>query len=308
MISIATTHEAAEAAANFLCEAGAAGVEIEDPAIINAYRQSGAWDYAALPVPTDTETVIIKAYLPADEAVPEKVATLRRRLAGLKECGLNAGKAAVTWHQIEEEDWAHKWRQYFHPFHVGKRVVVKPSWEKYTPAPEEVVVELDPGLAFGTGTHPSTALCLRLLEKHVFPGAVVLDIGTGSGILAVAAVKLGASRVVAVDNDSLALRAARENVARNGMARQIVVQQSDLLQAVEVMTADIVVANIVADAIIRLAPAVSSYLTRDGLFVASGIITQRLAEVTAAIEGAGLSVTTVEKEGGWAAIAAVRRA
>lgn len=307
MISIATSHAGVEGAANFLWETGVAGVEIEDPLAGVTGCQQGLWDYADLPTAADRETVIVKAYLPAHAATPEVIDSLRRRMVALKACGIDTGTAQVSCRQVDDADWTDQWRRYFHTHKVGEKLVIKPSWEKYRAAPGEVVLALDPGAAFGTGLHASTTLCLRCLEKFITPGAVVLDVGTGSGILAVAAAKLGAVQVVALDHDPLAVQTARDNVFRNGLSGRIDVRQSDLLQRAESVQAQVVVANIVADVVMRLAPAVPAHLVAGGRFIAGGIITERLTEVTAVIASCGFLLEDVVQERGWAAVVATRQ-
>lgn len=160
----------------------------------------------------------------------EIAAELAPRLAELKAFGIDPGKAEISWKTVDEEDWAHAWKQYFKPLRVSNRLTIKPVWEEYTPASaEEKIIEIDPGMAFGTGTHPTTALCLRALEKHVAPGDEVIDVGTGSGILAAGAVLLGAKSVLALDLDPVAVASARQNVVLNRLETAVTVKESDLL-------------------------------------------------------------------------------
>jgi len=176
--------------------------------------------------------------------------------------------------------------------------VIKPTWREYTAGKGDVVIELDPGMAFGTGTHHTTVMCLRMLEDTLQPGATVFDIGTGSGILAVAAAKLGAGAVRAVDLDPLAVRVATENIAINKVAAIVTASQGDLLSGVDGQ-ADIIVANIIADVIVQMAPAVPGRLSDGGLFIAGGIIADRLGDVTKALLSNGLTLERVAEEGCW---------
>lgn len=302
-ISIQTTHEATEAVADIFHRLGASGVVIEDPELINSYRRSGTWDYCAIPEQEDTYTVTVKAYLPADDELDDKLRLLEKGIDGLAGHGVNKGRGLVSCREVREEDWANAWKEHFHPVRVGERLVVKPTWEDYPAAPGDVVVELDPGMAFGTGTHQTTAMCLALLEETVRPGDTVYDVGTGSGILAVAASKLGAGRVRAVDNDPLAVRIAAENIAVNAVGGTVTADRGDLLAGLD-GPADLIIANIIADVIIRLVPAVPSRLVAGGAFLAGGVITDRLGDVTDAITGAGLTVEKVLEEGCWATVLA----
>lgn len=300
-ISVQTTHEATEAVADLFHELGASGVVIEDPDLINSYRQSGTWDYCDIPEETETEVVTVLAYLPVDEELEDKLRRFEESFIGLVQHGLERGRGQIKWKEVLEEDWESSWKDYFHPVRVGERIVIKPSWENYDAQPEDLVIELDPGMAFGTGTHHTTAMCCRLLEEIIRPNDVVFDVGTGSGILAVAAAKLGASAIQAVDFDSVAVRVAQENVDINAVGDIVTVGQSDLLAGVTGQ-ADVVIANIVADIIIRLLPNIPGRLKDGGRFVASGIIAERLADVTAAVLAQGMTVDKVMEEGGWVAM------
>ena len=214
---------------------------------------------------------------------------------------LALGGYDLTTKQVAQQDWSAAWRAYYKPVKVGRRLVVRPVWEDYSPRPNELVIALDPGLAFGCGTHPTTAMCLRLLEEYIRGGEMVCDVGTGSGILAIAAAHLGARRVLAVDLDELAVEAARENVARNGLEDIVQVAQGNLLDMV-FGRADLVVANILADVIITMMPEVSRVLVPGGRFIASGIINERGEEVRRAIHAAGLDVEQVCMDGQWLAL------
>lgn len=300
-ISIQTTHEATEAVANIFHELGSQGVVIEDPELINTYRRSGAWDYCDIPEEADTETVIVKAYLPVDAHLNEKLHIFETAVDELVTHNLDKGNGSIRCQEIKEEDWASSWKEYFHPVRIGERIVIKPSWEEYQPLENDIIIELDPGMAFGTGTHHTTAMCSRCLEEEIKPGDIVFDIGTGSGILSIAAAKLGAAGVQAVDLDSVAVRVARENITLNQVDSVAQVNQGDLLTGVT-GKANIIIANIIADIIIRLLPDIPDRLQDDGLFIASGIISERLSDVTAAILACGLVIDKVVEEGGWVAI------
>ncbi|BBB92778.1 MAG TPA: 50S ribosomal protein L11 methyltransferase [Methylomusa anaerophila] len=304
-ISIQTTHEATEAVANIFHELGASGVVIEDPELVNSYRCSGAWEYCDIPEVTETGVVTIKAYLPVDEYLDDKLRIFEERINRLVEHDIDKGRGAINWREVQEEDWASAWKQYFHPVRLGERIVVKPSWEEYIAAANDLIIELDPGMAFGTGTHHTTAICIRLLEDVIKPKSTVFDIGTGSGILAITAAKLGASRVIAIDLDPIAVKIAKENIKINKTDTIIEALQGDLLTGVNGQ-ADVIVANIVADVIIRMLPEVQKHLTHNGLFIASGIIAERLSDVTAVMLENKLIIDRVVEEGGWVAILASR--
>ncbi|MBQ2246926.1 MAG: 50S ribosomal protein L11 methyltransferase, partial [Selenomonadales bacterium] len=186
-ISIQTTHEATEAVAEIFHEVGATGVVIEDPELVEEYRRSGVWDYCGIPEAEDNSVVTVKAYLIVNAELEDKMSRFKARVEELANYGIDKGKGIITWQEIKEEDWENSWKEYFHATKVGERIVIKPSWEEYDAQEGEVVLELDPGMAFGTGTHHTTAMCLRLLEGLVKPNQEIFDIGTGSGVLSIAA-------------------------------------------------------------------------------------------------------------------------
>lgn len=300
-ISIQTSHEATEAVANIFHELGSTGVVIEDPELINSYRRSGAWDYTDIPEITDTETVIVKAYLPVDEQLDGKLRLFKKLFDELKGHNLDSGSGILNCNEVNEEDWASSWKEYFHPVKIGDRIVVKPSWEEYEADKDDIVIELDPGMAFGTGTHHTTAMCCRCIEDIIKPGMTVFDIGTGSGILSIAAAKLGAAKVEAVDLDPVAVRVAKENVVINDVKDIINITHGDLLTGIK-GKADLIIANIIADIIIKIVKDVPNYLNDNGYFVASGIIAERLADVSSAIIEQKLTIERVFEEGGWVAL------
>lgn len=302
-ISIQTSHEATEAVANIFHDLGASGVVIEDPELINTYRRSGSWDYCDIPEELETEVVTIKAYLPVDELLDDKLRVFEDRVNKLHEHNLDKGRGCINCREVQEEDWASSWKEYFHPVRVSEHIVIKPSWEEYLPIEGDIVIELDPGMAFGTGTHHTTAMCIRCLEDVLKPDNIVFDVGTGSGILAVAAAKLGAAHVHAVDLDPVAVRVAKENAAFNNVTATVDITQGDLLTGVN-GKANVIVANIIADIIIKMLPDVKTRLADNGLFIASGIIAERLSDVTAALIEHGLVIDKAIEEGGWVAIVA----
>lgn len=300
-ISIQTTHEATEAVANLFHDLGSSGVVIEDPELVNSYRRSGSWDYCDIPEELNTEIVTVKAYLPVDDELEEKMRLFEQAFHELLQHGLEKGQGMLKWREVKEEDWASSWKEYFHPVKVGERIVIKPSWEEYIPGDNDLVIELDPGMAFGTGTHHTTAMCCRVLEEVIKTGQMVFDIGTGSGILAVAAAKLGAESIQAVDLDAVAVRVAKENVEINRVEKQVKVSQGDLLTGI-IGQADVIIANIIADIVIKLLKDIPGRLKDDGVFIASGIITERLSDVTAALLEHNLLLDRVIEEGGWVAM------
>ena len=244
------------------------------------------------------DTVIIHIYLEPGASPVEMLALIAARMEA-------AGIAyAVETESVEQEDWQNGWRKYYHPMDIGSRLAIVPSWQEYDT--DRVKLILDPGLAFGTGGHETTSLCLEALDQRVRGGERVLDIGTGSGILAIAALKLGAASAEGVDIDPVAVRTAGENAALNGVADKLTVLVGDLSDKASGKY-DIITANIVANAIISLAPSVPGLMAEGAAFIASGIIDSRKDEVIAALEKAGLSVQEVKEKRGWECIVCKRR-
>lgn len=245
----------------------------------------------------------VSVYLSAEDSCAEQLEFVRDRLTA---AGLD-GKLELI--GVNEEDWADSWKQYYKPLRIGSRVVVVPQWEHYEAAQDDIIVRMDPGMAFGTGTHETTRLVMELLEKYTAPGATVLDVGCGSGILAICAAKLGAGQCRAYDIDPTAVKVARDNICVNGVSELVSCDQSDLLASVERIDGgyDIVCANIVADIIIRMAPQVADFMKPGGVLLASGIITPRAEDVISALEAGGLHVIERREDNDWCALALVRR-
>ena len=299
-VSIKVKQEAEEVTAEILREAGARnGVAIEDPVLYETVRKSLPFELCdPLPEKTDLSIVTVTAYYPEDGELQQRLQRIEAELAAVE---TRIGKFRVgstLFRKVSETDWSDEWKQYFHVTRVGKHIVVKPSWEAYEPEEDDVVLELDPGMAFGTGTHPTTCLVLEAMEKIIHPDSTVFDVGTGSGILAMTAAKLGAKTIKAVDIDGVAVRTAKENIAKAGLADRIEVKQGDLLHGTEGQ-ADVIVANILADIIILLLPDIPGKLKEGGLFFASGIIENYQQDVTEAAANVGLRVKEVTRIKDW---------
>ena len=243
---------------------------------------------------TGTNPVKVQGSLPVTDELTGRIDALRTHLDRLEEFGLPALCDGMTVRYAEDEDWANAWKQYFKPLRIGRKLVIKPSWEYFDPLPGDHVLDLDPGMAFGTGGHPTTRLCLEALEDYVRPGMTVADIGTGSSILSLAAARLGAQRVIATDIDLLPRKIAAENVARNGLADTIAVVD---LQAFDELATDcdLIVANIVANTIVELAPSLPARMKPGGYFLASGIVDNHTELVSDALRSVGL--VPVERRG-----------
>lgn len=300
-----TTSEGSDIVSDVMMRFGAVGTEIIDRADVPDPSKPGVyWELydpkmlAAMP-----EDVLVKGWFTQDEHTHDVLANLRQQLAALaaQGDGLDFGTLTLDFQDVADEDWAENWKKYYKPFRVGTRLVVKPSWETYAAKPEDLVVELDPGMAFGTGTHETTGMCMEMLDKHLRSGMRVMDVGTGSGILAIAAAKLGAEKVLGVDIDPDAVKVAAENVLKNGVERQVRIIQGDLVKG-EVMPCELAVANIVADAICMLAGPLTRHLAPGGLFICSGIIREREQDVLDAALEAGYTVADRLTKGEWVAL------
>ncbi|ATW25352.1 50S ribosomal protein L11 methyltransferase [Candidatus Formimonas warabiya] len=305
-VTVTTTEEMSESIANLFWELGAGGVVIEDPQAIKQHIDGQHWDAWDIPQELlDAENIELKGYFPIDVRLIATMAAFKREAEEIKHL-FPGGRIEITETEVAAENWATSWKAFYKPEKIGARVVIKPSWEQYQEDQGDVVVEMDPGMAFGTGNHPTTAMCIRALEDHVFPGCRVLDIGTGSGILSVTAVKLGAEKVIAVDHDPVSIDVARENIALNGASDKVTVLQGDLASDIKERV-DLVVANIIADVIIRLIPQAAGLIQQNSIFISSGIIKERLLEVEEELEKHSFYIEKVMEEGEWAAVVARRR-
>ena len=245
----------------------------------------------------DRTTCAVSAFVPAADNPAEHVSFARDRLAA---AGIDA--TVTVGGTVSEADWADQWKKYYKPIHTGRRVVIVPVWESYEPKDGECVVLMDPGMAFGTGTHETTRLCAAALEDFDPAGKRVLDVGCGSAILAITAAKLGAAEAFACDIDPESVKVARRNCELNGVPN-VTCAVSDLVADVPEGKYDVILANIVADIIIRLGPDAGRFLADDGVFIVSGIITERADEVRAALADAGFTPVSERTENGWTCIA-----
>ena len=304
--TILTTTEASELVSQILLDAGSTGTMIEDKNDVAAnQRPEGQWDIIDEAIAQRIgDDVKVTGYYEVDEKLRDRLMFIESELNRIKglELGMDLGKLETRTHSVAEEDWTESWKKAFKPFRLGAHMLIKPSWETVETLPGDHVIEIDPGMAFGTGTHETTGMCVRLVEKYVKPGDTAIDIGTGTGILAIAAAHMGAKRVLATDLDAVAVRVAKENVKINGFEGAIEMRCGDLLEVVDEQ-ADVVIANIIADVIIGLAAPEKPYVADGGVFICSGIAVNRLEDVLAALGAAGYEVLDTLVEGEWAAVA-----
>ena len=252
---------------------------------------------------SDEATAVLRSYLPLNRTTASSREQIR---VAVDLIALLCPLPPLEERVIDEDDWLESWKDHFTVLHVG-RLVVRPSWMEHDAADGEVVIGMDPGMAFGTGHHPTTRMCLAELDRLVRPGMSVLDVGTGSGILSIAAAKLGAGRIHALDVDPVAVRAARANVRDNALRHKVTLEQRELAADAEPPGVfDLVVANLYTNVILKLAPALTAHTAAGGALVVSGIMADRAGEVERALGNAGCAVVRTEREGDWAALVACK--
>ncbi|ANB60179.1 50S ribosomal protein L11 methyltransferase [Anoxybacteroides amylolyticum] len=304
-ISIHTTHEAVEAISNILHEAGAGGVVIEDPFDLTKERDTQFGEiYELNPDDYPEEGVVIKAYLPVNSFLGETVEAIKEAVNNLMLYNIDVGRNKVTISEVNEEEWATAWKKYYNPVKISERFTIVPTWETYERvSTDELIIELDPGMAFGTGTHPTTVMCIQALEKCVQPGNTVIDVGTGSGILSIAAAMLGAKSVRALDLDPVAVDSAKLNVKLNKVQHVVTVAQNNLLDHID-KPANVIVANILAEIILRFVDDAYHLLERNGYFITSGIIQAKKQEVKDGLVNAGFTIEETLTMEDWVAFIA----
>ncbi len=310
-ITVHTQTEAVEALSYAFLELDCGGVEIFDPKdILNQEKDPTAWDYIDEDLLKDLnrDEVLMRCYFSTEKIrTPQDlealVFELQHKIAEISEF-LPVGSGKIETSSVFEEDWMNAWKKYYQPFRLGHHIFVVPSWIECEEEPGDIRITLDPGMAFGTGTHETTSMCMAMLEEHVKPGDLVLDIGCGSGILGITAAKVGAGRVIGSDLDVNAVAVAKENVEKNHVADVMSIAHGNLTDIPEYqgLKADLVVANIIADVIIYLASVVKSNLKKGGEFISSGIIKERRADVEKALIENGFEIEEVREKGSWVCI------
>ncbi|MCH5148184.1 MAG: 50S ribosomal protein L11 methyltransferase [Clostridiales bacterium] len=304
-LTIHTTTEGSELVADVLWRYTTYGVAISDVKDVIALQRDKAmyWDYIDESLTEKSEEVLVKCFIPLDET--KKVAPLIR--ADLEELALsssgflNVGTLEDTRREVEGDDWLQIWKTHFRPLHIGGRIVVCPEWIKYEKQPHEEVVLLDSNMAFGTGEHETTSMCLKLLQEYLTPDSVCIDVGCGSGILGISAIKLGAKHAYLTDIDYVAVKSATHNSEINGVSRKVTVAHADLLNDVEIK-GDIMLANITAEILCGLAPSIPKNLKEGGILILSGIIESRLDMVLKAFTAQNLKLDKTVREGEWIAL------
>jgi ribosomal protein L11 methyltransferase len=303
-VRVITKSEALEPVSGIFYSLDCKGVAIEDPNDILEREQGPlTWDFADINVLEHKGKVaVVKGYFAEEDNIDDVITYVNKRLIELKEMGIDLGEGRVEHEKMHEEDWANTWKQYYKPSKVGEKIVVKPIWEEYAPKDGELVVDLDPGMAFGTGTHETTRMCIQALERYVKEDSTVFDVGCGSGILAIAAAKLGSKLAIGVDLDPVAVESSIENVKYNNL-NNIEILHGNLVEVID-SKADIVVANILAEIICILADDVKRVIKEGGIFITSGIIHDRVDMVCEKLEATGFEVVEKNKDGEWNCIVA----
>ncbi|HEY4543772.1 MAG TPA: 50S ribosomal protein L11 methyltransferase, partial [Tissierellaceae bacterium] len=306
-VSISTTPENEEVVSGILYTIGADGLNIEDPQDVvdmTDTQDSTEWDFIDEKLLNlDMDKIVIKAYFSETEDIDKIKNVVLEKVEQIPymEKGVKYGEVEFSY--IEDRDWPETWKKGYKPMRVGQNLVIKPSWEDYEEKPEDIIIELDPGMAFGTGDHETTFMCLEALEEFIDSDNLVYDIGCGSGILSIAASKLGAKKVVGVDLVPLAVEVSEENVKINNETEDVQIIHGNLLDVVE-DKADLIVANIIAEIIVEMSSDLKDFLKIDGLFIGSGIILSKIDLVVEALEKAGFEILEIREMNEWACIIA----
>ncbi|WP_368900649.1 50S ribosomal protein L11 methyltransferase [Oceanobacillus oncorhynchi] len=304
-ITILTTNEAVEPISNILHETGASGLVIEDPLDLKHFEGEGFGEIVELdPEDYPDEGVRIKAYLPMNSFLGETVEEIKQAINQLLLYDIDLGKNEVSLSEVHEEEWASAWKKYYKPVKISNRITITPTWEDYQPvSTDELIIELDPGMAFGTGTHPTTILSIQGLEAYVQPDDKIIDVGCGSGVLSIASIKLGAESVQAFDLDDIAVKSTNLNVKLNHLQNQVTAKQNNLLDGVD-SQADVIVSNILAEIIVRFVEDAYKNLRPGGHFITSGIIQKKKQLVRDRLTEAGFEIISVSELEDWVSIVA----
>jgi len=314
-VTIYTSHEGIEPVSAVLMEHGFDSIVVDDPADVEDIldkKEKYEWDYIdpSVFVNKDKEPTIT-IYFEDTKLSAIHIRELTKLIEAVKGSvkggmyGPDAdfGRLEVETVIVNDDDWKDKWKEFFKPSKITDTLVVKPTWEEYEPAEGEKIIEIDPGMAFGTGTHETTTLCMRLLEKYLKTDQSVMDVGCGSGILAIAAALLGSKDILGVEIDPDAVRTAIENVELNGVSDAVTVKEGDLTKGVDKVV-DLIVANLMAPLVIELSGAAADHLVEKGIYISSGILIEKRDQIAEAVKEAGFEIIEILEEGEWCAIAA----
>ena len=312
--TLTTTAEAEDMISSMMMEAGIEGIEIEDKVPLSESDKSQMFVDILPEGPADDGVARISFYLEPDQDNAAILAAVEEGLEEIRSWGVDVGTGTIEASQTEDKDWINNWKQYFHQFYVDD-ILIKPSWEEVKPEDrEKLLIQIDPGTAFGTGMHETTQLCIRQIKKYVKPDTVLLDVGTGSGILSIAALKLGAKFACGTDLDPCAITAVKENMEVNGVEEDKytvmlgnIIDDKAVQEAVGYEKYDMVVANILAEVLVPLTPVILAQMKPGALYITSGIIDDKEETVVKAVKAAGLEVLEVNHQGEWVSVTARKR-
>ena len=312
--TLTTTAEAEDMISSMMMEAGIEGIEIEDKVPLSESDKSQMFVDILPEGPADDGVARISFYLEPDQDNAAILAAVEEGLEEIRSWGVDVGTGTIEASQTEDKDWINNWKQYFHQFYVDD-ILIKPSWEEVKPEDrEKLLIQIDPGTAFGTGMHETTQLCIRQIKKYVKPDTVLLDVGTGSGILSIAALKLGAKFACGTDLDPCAITAVKENMEVNGVEEDKytvmlgnIIDDKAVQEAVGYEKYDMVVANVLAEVLVPLTPVILGQMKPGALYITSGIIDDKEETVVKAVKAAGLEVLEVNHQGEWVSVTARKR-
>jgi len=306
-IHIKTSVAAIDAVTNILYNFGSTGVMINNPLDEDFTNQEeGKWDYYdPQNLTLDFEGALLTGYFEEIDPI-QTCEEIKESIAALATFDIDTGLAEIDYKEIFPSDWENEWKKYFKPFRLGNHIVIKPTWETFETLHDDLVIEIDPGNAFGSGTHETTSMCIEMIEKYMKTTDTVVDVGCGSGILAIAAGKLGSKSIIAVDIDENAVNTAKENVALNGLTEVTDVRHGDLISVIS-EKADLVVANIIADIIVKLSDDIDKILKPDALFISSGLIMNKVDWVIEELALRQFEIIEVMKKGEWAVVVSKKK-
>lgn len=311
-ISLSTTTEAVDFISNLFDEIGLEGIQIEDNIPLSEEDKKAMFIDILPELPEDDGTATVSSYFdPAAFEIPQ----LQKKIEeGLQELSMfvDIGEAKLTFSDTDDKDWLNNWKEFFKPFRLADNIIIKPTWEKLDQvSKDDIVIEIDPGIAFGTGAHETTKLCILGLKKYITPDTMLLDVGCGSGILSIIGLKLGAKYAVGTDIDEHALEATGENIAVNHITPDQfalyagnIIEEQEIQQKVGFQKYQVVVANILADIIIPLSGEIAQHMTKDGVFISSGILNTKADEVEAALLKNGFLIAEKNEMGDWVSFVA----
>ena len=313
--TLKTKAEAEDLISSMMQEAGIEGIEIEDKVPLSERDKEQMFVDILPDLPDDDGVAYISFYLEPEADQGAMLEKVREGLHEIHGWGVDVGEATITASETEDKDWINNWKQYFHQFYVDD-ILIKPSWEEVQPEDrDKLLIQIDPGTAFGTGMHETTQLCIRQLRKYLTPETVLLDVGTGSGILSIISLKLGAKRAVGTDLDPCALEAVKENMEANGIEPSVfemmignIITEKEVQDRVGYGCYDIVVANILAEVLVELTPVIQAQLKPGGIYITSGIIDDKEELVVQTVKDCGLTVLEVTHQGEWVSVTARKEA